>query len=395
MRFLSSLLSLATLAAAVPASVELLKRVDTTVKRNIVFVQTFHDTSGNPLSLLPLLNEGTGITHIILASVHLNDDPHDIHLNDNPPSDPMFDQTWREVKQLQAAGIKVMALLGGWGDGSWGHLNSDFDAYYRPLVDEFIKPFGLDGLDLDIESPQSVDLPLRILTSLYNDMGPNFILTLAPVASALASETGGDLSGFSYFELDQRAVVPGTTTKLVSWYNAQFYSGFGNPSTPAYYRSIINAGWDPLRVVLGVLVNPNDGNGWYPLAVYQSTVTQLVTQYSNFGGVFGWEYWDAGARDGLQYPWQWVKAIGQSLGRATARMIRSLLSMVVRDVPVTPFANLPYPAAPFPNSSFSELTSKGATHYEALRALNLTEGNVPAAEEILKEQIGDAFRIAT
>jgi hypothetical protein len=29
-----------------------------------------------------------------------------------------------------------------------------------------------------------------------------------------------------------------------------------------------------------------------------------------FGGISGWEYWDAGGTDGELKPWEWVKSIG-------------------------------------------------------------------------------------
>lgn len=95
--------------------------------RLIVYVQTFHvnGDSNTPLSLLPLKDDNTGITHVIFAMTHLNSDPGDIHLNDNPYTDPVFDQAWSDAAQLQAAGIKVMATMGGAGDGSYSNLASN------------------------------------------------------------------------------------------------------------------------------------------------------------------------------------------------------------------------------------------------------------------------------
>lgn len=93
--------------------------------RLIVYVQTFHvnGDSNTPLSLLPL--KDAGITHVIFAMTHLNSAPGDIHLNDNPYDAPIFDQAWSDAKQLQAAGIKVMATMGGAGDTSANRLASD------------------------------------------------------------------------------------------------------------------------------------------------------------------------------------------------------------------------------------------------------------------------------
>ena len=78
--------------------------------RLVAYIQTFRSVDGGPLSLLPLLNEHTGVTHILLSAVHLNEQPGDITLNDHHPNDPMYDTLWSEVKQLQDGGIKVMML---------------------------------------------------------------------------------------------------------------------------------------------------------------------------------------------------------------------------------------------------------------------------------------------
>ena len=50
--------------------------------RLIVYHQTYHDSNGNYHSLLPLLTNNTGITHVIIAAIHLNDGPGNITLNE-------------------------------------------------------------------------------------------------------------------------------------------------------------------------------------------------------------------------------------------------------------------------------------------------------------------------
>ena len=124
-------LSLVSIVTAWPTRSSLTEVVQrpTGSTRLVQYVQTFHDANNSPLSLLPLLNENTHVTHVILASFHINDGPGNIALNDKPPSDPMFDQTWNEVKTLQQNGIKVMGLLGGAAQGSYERLSgSDADA---------------------------------------------------------------------------------------------------------------------------------------------------------------------------------------------------------------------------------------------------------------------------
>jgi hypothetical protein len=119
-------LGLASIATALPAPLEsAIIRRQSSGNRLAVYVQTFHTPDNQPLSLLPLIQENTGITHVILCSFHLNDNPGDITLNDKPPSDPQFDQAWSDVKQLQAAGVKVMGMLGGSAPGTYQRLSGD------------------------------------------------------------------------------------------------------------------------------------------------------------------------------------------------------------------------------------------------------------------------------
>lgn len=121
MQFLVPLLGLLPIISAVPV----IEKRATSTPRLVQYVQTFHDTAGKPLSLLPLLTQNTKVTDVLLASLHLNSAPGDIHLNDDPPNATIFAQTWQEVKTLQANGIKVGALLGGAAQGSYQLLSGD------------------------------------------------------------------------------------------------------------------------------------------------------------------------------------------------------------------------------------------------------------------------------
>lgn len=79
----------------------------------------------------------------------------------------------------------------------------------------------IEGLDLDIEERTPLSCPLNLLRRLNSDFGPNFILTMAPVASDLTPRQVG-LGGFSYRELDSQATASNKPNgKLVNWYNAQ------------------------------------------------------------------------------------------------------------------------------------------------------------------------------
>jgi len=92
----------------------------------MVYVQTFTNPDGSQLSLLPLIQEKTGVTHIILAALHLNSGtPNNPTLNDNNPNSDYYNFLWPEVKQLQDAGIQVMMMMGGAAQGSYRVLADD------------------------------------------------------------------------------------------------------------------------------------------------------------------------------------------------------------------------------------------------------------------------------
>ena len=95
----------------------------TLVPRLVMYAQTFTTQSHKPISLLPLLTHETKVTHVILASLHLHETPGEIRLNDAPLNAIVHDTLWEEVETLHANGIKVMALLGGAGGGSWKRLS--------------------------------------------------------------------------------------------------------------------------------------------------------------------------------------------------------------------------------------------------------------------------------
>ena len=101
--------------------------------RLILYHQTTHDPNGEPISILPLITNNTGVTHVIVAAIHINPGPGNIHLNDDKPDAPRFDTLWSEVAWLQGAGITVMGMLGGAAKGSYAQLSgSDEEVWILP-----------------------------------------------------------------------------------------------------------------------------------------------------------------------------------------------------------------------------------------------------------------------
>ncbi|KAJ6581178.1 endo-beta-N-acetylglucosaminidase [Mycena capillaripes] len=254
-----------------------------------------------PLPLIAL------ITHLLLAAFHINFDDVSVHLNDNVPEDPIFTQMWSEIGILQSTGIKVIGMLGGAAPGTYTCLTPElFDTYY-PVLAGYVHRFHLDGLDLDVEQDTPLDDIIHLIERLKADFGDSFIITLAPVASALLE--GGNLSGFDYIELDKRV------GHLISWYNAQFYSGFGTFFPDDMYLKIVNfgKGLHPSRLVATTVTNPDGNSGFIDIDEVVSSVKDLAQkQHFEFGGVAGWEYWNA-LPGGDDQPYLWANIMHDAM----------------------------------------------------------------------------------
>lgn len=92
--------------------------------RNQIYVQTFRNTTGGNFSMLPLIQNPTQLTHLHLASLHINSQPGAITLNDNSPNDTIWNTMWSEAAQLQQSGVKVLMSIGGAAAGSYPRLCS-------------------------------------------------------------------------------------------------------------------------------------------------------------------------------------------------------------------------------------------------------------------------------
>lgn len=374
--FSAALTLLSSFAIAFPTDlVASFARHTESTPRLVEYVQTFHteDSENRHLSLLPLLDEKTGITHVIFAALHINGPDGNITLNDNNPNSTYYDKTWKEAATLQHHGIKVMIMMGGAAQGSYhGRICSKKDGsiqddYYLPLAST-LKYHKVDGMDLDIEETVPLNCPENLIKRLKSDFGDEFIVTMAPVASDLTTDGGSALGGFSYKKLDKSSAGP-----LVNWYNGQFYSGFVVGSLEHSYRVAVKNGFSASRVVMGVLDSKNDGSGFVSLKHVKETIKNLKSDYSNFGGVDGWEYFDAGSSDGLNKPWQWVKQIGDSLfGNSSKRDITR--------------RSRPYPDhTPEMPDGVADLMALGHGQIDAARAMRLAKGDMEEAKRIIMQ----------
>ncbi|KAJ7636101.1 endo-beta-N-acetylglucosaminidase [Mycena polygramma] len=284
--------------------------------RVAMYYQTQYDNNlapnsdfGHYVSPLPLI---ALITHLLLAAFHVNFDDVSVHLNDNVPEAPIFDQLWSDIALMQSNGIKVIGMLGGAAPGTYTCLTPDlFDTYY-PVLAGYIKRYHIDGLDLDVEQDTPLADIVHLIQRLKQDFGSKFIITLAPVASALLE--GANLSGFDYIELEKQV------GHQISWYNAQFYSGFGTFFPDDMYLDIVNfgKGLHPSRLVATTVTNPDGNFGFIPIdQVVNSTLALGQMQNFDFGGVAGWEYWNA-LPGGENQPYQWAQIMSDTMNQLKA-----------------------------------------------------------------------------
>ena len=288
----------------------LIPRVWGTLPRLVVYYQTHHDSSGNPISILPLTQPGIGVTHLIVAAIHINSDPEKLTLNDHPPSHPRNDTLWAELRVLQATGVKVLGMLGGAARGSYQRLDgsqAQFERYYCPLRD-MLREKGFDGIDLDVEEEMSLDGIIYLIDRIRDDFGRDFIITLAPVAMALLDEDR-NLSGFSYHSLEIKRGCE------IAWYNVQFYCGWGDLSDTRMYDLMDRTGWTPIKLVVGMVTSPANGSGFVPFQQLGQVLMRLRGWYGGrFGGVAGWEYFNS-LPGGSDRPWIWAQGMTTLLTR--------------------------------------------------------------------------------
>lgn len=352
--------------------------------RVILYHQTYHPDNGAYVSLLPLITNNTGITHVIAAAIHVNEGPGNITLNDNYLSHERYNTLWAEISWLQASGVKVLALLGGAAKGSFQRLDGDdvqrFEAYYTPLRD-LIRNYNLQGLDLDVEENMSLPGIVRLIDRLRADFGPEFLITLAPVATALLPGSP-HLSGFDYSLLEQMR------GHEIAWYNTQFYCGWGDAGTTFWYDAIMSVGWKPNKVVMGLITNPALGAGHVAMEQMEGVLRALRVKYPGFGGVMGWEYFNA-LPGGPGRPWEWAACMGRILRTPMpAPMPPSLPGPgQSAQMPMRPYGapapSVPPALHPFPADSIKTLQDLGFGQQQAVAALNMTNGNVEQAAGLL------------
>ncbi len=239
----------------------------------IYYYQTF-------VGLEKVLENIEDVDVIIVSSLHFGqkDKQPYIHLNDNDPKDPMFENLWMETKKASVQGCKIMLMMGGAGY-AYRTLFSDFDIYY-PLLTQLLREKNwISGIDLDIEEETTLENVQMLIRHLVDDF-PDLTITMAPVSPSLEAD-GGSMAGFNY-----KTLYESPEGKHISWFNTQCYYSF----TKNTYDKIIKNGYPPEKIVMGM------ESGQFDKDTFQNALQEvhnIITEYPTMAGVYDWEYLDA------------------------------------------------------------------------------------------------------
>lgn len=261
-------------------------------KKIIYYYQTFE-------SLKPILVKNTVVTHLHVSSVHFgkttSGKPY-IHINDNAPDWEGFATLWEELQQAKSLGIKIVLMVGGAG-GAFTDLFSNFEIYYALLKTLIREKNIFDGIDLDVEEITPIENIQMLINRVNKDFGEDFIISMAPVAYSLESDTPG-MGGFIYKNL-----LKSPEGQRINYFNGQFYYNLSEEA----YNSVVNNGYPPEKIVFGMESNENIDN-------VKTIVKNLSNKYSDFGGVFVWEYFNADKEN----PYNWALTMYDALHANTA-----------------------------------------------------------------------------
>lgn len=241
------------------------------MNRIIYYYQTFN-------GLDEILKPNPVVTHINVSSIHFGKNPDNspyIHLNNNSPDDPVFDNLWEQLVKACQLGIKIHLMVGGAG-GAYNDLFNNYDVYYPMLINTIKKYSIITGIDLDIEEPVLIDNVKKLINNLVKDLGNDFEITMAPILSSLETNNPG-MGGFIYKDL-----YNSDEGKLIKYFHVQCYDSFQFQN----FQNMVKNGYPSNKIVMGML-SGQDFNS------ILNVLKQVKTSYPNMGGTFVWEYYDA------------------------------------------------------------------------------------------------------
>lgn len=270
------------------------------------------------VDLAPLLRAGLPRTTLAISAFHFGYTdggvPY-IHLNNAPPEGQ---PVWADAAVLHERGGRVMIMLGGAGT-AYANLFRSFDPFYPLLRDTLRAQSAVSGIDLDVEEPVSlVDLRM-LIARLAADFGPQFVITMAPVAEALEGDAPG-LGGFSY-----RALCATEEGAMIHWFNVQCYGGSFNRIT---FENIVANGFAPSRLVFGLLGNEYNDASFETDALVE--LERCVRAHPTLRGAALWEYGDTHVSPllfGRRVTGYWSKEAAAGAGGGPSRWGRNALAV--------------------------------------------------------------------
>lgn len=331
---------------------------EVTHHRMVAYVTKFDADTRD--KLLDCAHSGS-VTHVLIGLFHLGynkDKTRYIHLNEDALDQLDWDLQ-KAVDKLRATGVKVLASLGGGWVGDFGNLFEDDTAYqsfYGQLLLPVLKQYQFDGLDLDIEEPNprsktdkvTTNNVQRLVQDLRRDLPPGFMITSAPVASALINQLSSVSQDVNYRQLIDD----------FDWYILQFYNSWGslNPAqSQVTYQFVLDAvgrSYAP-KLVAGVVTNPGDlgtnaslpEQGYNDRAKLEGILASFVIRYPDFGGICGWTFQNAQSdASGNANPGRWMRLIAAAMRGFHHTMWSNIISGTSTGDPV----DVPKDIAPAP-----------------------------------------------
>ncbi|KAI0841381.1 glycoside hydrolase [Hypoxylon sp. FL0890] len=305
-----------SVSASIPISTGTSPKPSRSSKRIVQYAHTIYaPTSLSKVHIEELVNSTRPIyatdviygTWTIWANKTMTINKDGNNINPNLPSNSW---AWAEMRTVQKAVVSVLMGMRG-GFSNFNNV-STFDTYYGILRDT-LRKYNFDGVDFDIEDyidgnehAIKLDPVVKLIQRLRKDFGQDFIITLAPVSTALAG--GQNLSRFSYEQLEERC------GEDISWYNVQFYFQDQELASTDSVDAVINNGWKPERIVIGMMSTP-DYDPFVSLPVVAKTLHKLNAKYPAIRGIDGWDYYDQ-KPGGYPNPWEWPRWAARQLGVA-------------------------------------------------------------------------------
>ena len=234
------------------------------------------------VGLKDVLQNSQNVDQIIVSSLHFDDGKQDIEifLNDYSPDDKRFDELWEETQKCFYNNVKILVMMGGAGL-AFHVFFSDFSKTYKLLLNFLKEKPWITGIDLDVEEYVEINNIKKLINCLKNDMGEDFIITMAPLGSSLAND-GSGMGGFDYKQL-----YKSEEGKKIKYFHAQCYNGSFNENM---YKNIVKNGYPPDKIIMGMM-SGDYGKSNFNDAL--SEVEKILKLYPNMAGVFDWEYLDA------------------------------------------------------------------------------------------------------